>query len=295
MSGSGGRLATGRRVSQVVLAPEADAPGAAREFAVETLRQWGVPHWGEPVELVVSELVTNAVRHAGTMATLRLEPADNGLVIAVDDASTVAPRLLPTGTRSATGGLGLAIVNRLAEAWGSTERDGGKTVWARLRLADGADGEDGADNADTAYAEDIQDTHATRDPESAPEAPREVSLELPWDKDMVGMLRSVVGHLAVRAGFERRDLEDLRLAVDEIFALLYGQGPGVAGTAISCRFSVGPGRVALAVEAPVAARRPPDVDDFGWHLLQALVDHLQWWAGDRACGVRAEKRKGAGP
>jgi len=275
VSGSGGRLVTSRRVSEVVLAPEADAPGTAREFAAETLRRWGVPQWGEPVGLVVSELVTNAVRHAGTVATLRLEPVDTGLVVAVDDASTGEARLVPAGTRSASGGLGLAIVDRLADEWGSTRRDGGKTVWARLQLADSA-GEE------------------RQNPDSANEPTHEVVLELPWDKDLVGLLRSVVGHLAVRAGFERRDLEDLRLAVDEIFALLYVQGPGVTGTTISCRFSVGPEQVALAMEAPVAARRPPDVDDFGWHLLQALVDHLEWWAGDRACGVRAEKRKGAG-
>ncbi|MFD0634590.1 hypothetical protein ACFQ9X_26660 [Catenulispora yoronensis] len=45
--------------------------------------------------------------------------------------------------------------------------------------------------------------------------------------------------------------------------------------------------------AAVPARRPPDTGDFGWHLLQALVDEIEWEAGDRTCGVRAEKRKGA--
>src|SRR4051812_21024665 len=92
VSGSGG-LVAGRRVSEVVLAPEAGGAGGGGEFAAETLRRWGVPHWGEPVELVVSELVTNAVRHAGTVTTLRLVPAGSGVVVAVDDAAGGEPRL----------------------------------------------------------------------------------------------------------------------------------------------------------------------------------------------------------
>ncbi|GAA2002175.1 ATP-binding protein [Catenulispora subtropica] len=271
MSGSGG-LATGRQVSEAVLVPDADAPRAARDFAALTLRRWGVPQWGEPVGLVVSELVTNAVRHARTPATLRLIPAEAGVVVEVDDAADGVPRLLPPAGRSSAGGLGLAIVDRLAEAWGTTPRaaGGGKTVWARLRMPDAP---------------------AWREAERA--ADDQIVLELPWDKDMVGMVRSAAGHLAVRAGFERRDLEDLRLAADEIYSLLYAQRPDrPAGTGISCRFVVGPGRVGLEMTAPVAARRPPGVDDFGWHLLQALVDEIEWRAGDRSCGVRAEKRKG---
>ncbi|MFD0634591.1 ATP-binding protein [Catenulispora yoronensis] len=135
MSGSGG-LATSRQTSETVLAPDADAPRAARDFAAGTVRRWGVPDWGEPLGLVVSELVTNAVRHAGTPAALRLVPADGGVLVEVDDGEPREPRLVPAGSRTASGGLGLAIVDRLADAWGCSVRpDGsGKTVWARLSL-----------------------------------------------------------------------------------------------------------------------------------------------------------------
>lgn len=289
MGGSGG-LTTDRQAFQAVLAPDADAPRVAREFAVRTLRRWGVPQWAEPVGLVVSELVTNAVRHAGTPATLRLVPAAAGVVVQVEDGSETVPRLLPPDSRTVSGGLGLAIVDRLAQEWGCTDRaDGpGKTVWARLRLPGGPG----------------------PDPEAEPVVPEEVVLALPFDKDLVAMVRSAVAHLAVRAGFERRELEDLRLAADEIFALLYAQRPpggaevaaigatttGAATTdaAITCRFLVAPGRVAVTMTAPVPPRRPPDLEDFGWHLVQALVDEIEWEAAEGTCAVHAEKRKGGG-
>ncbi|NUR61627.1 MAG: hypothetical protein HOV87_23655 [Catenulispora sp.] len=272
MGGSGG-LATNRQAFQAMLAPDADAPAAARDFATRTLRRWGVPQWAEPVALVVSELVTNAVRHAGTATTLRLVPAAAGVVVEVDDGAESVPRLVPPGSRTVSGGLGLAIVDRLAHEWGVAERaDGpGKTVWARLRLPGGP----------------------WPDPDSEPAVPDEVVLALPFDKDLVAMVRSAVAHLAVRAGFERRELEDLRLAADEMFALLYAQRPpGISDAAIACRFLVAPGRVALTMTAPVPARKPPDLEDFGWHLVQALVDEIEWEAGEGTCGVRAEKRKG---
>ena len=268
MSSSGG-LATGRETSQAALTPDADAPRAARDFAARTLRRWGVPQWGEPVGLVVSELVTNAVRHAGTRATLRLVPAPGGLVVEVDDAADGRPHIVPPDRRAADGGLGLAIVDRLSEDWGFEARPDGKTVWARLSLPEAP-------------------------PPQAADGPAadEIVLELPWDKDLVGMIRSTVVHLAVRAGFARRDTEDLRLAADEIFSLMYSQHSAPpADAAISCRFRVAPGSIELAMSTPVTPRRTPVADDFGWHLLQALVDDIEWVAGTGSCGVRAAKRK----
>ncbi|MFL6117591.1 MAG: ATP-binding protein [Catenulispora sp.] len=267
MSSSGG-LATSRATSRAALAPDADAPRAARDFAARTLLRWGVPQWGEPVGLVVSELVTNAVRHAGTRATLRLVPTATGLVIEVDDAADGRPHIIPPDRRTADGGLGLAIVDRLAEAWGYEPRPDGKTVWARLSLPE-----------------------APPAPETGP-AGDEILLELPRDKDLVGMVRSTVVHLAVRAGFARRDTEDLRLAADEIFGLMYAQHLEAPPHApIRCRFRVAPGSIELAMSTAVPPRRTPAADDFGWHLLQALVDDIEWVADSGSCGVRAAKWK----
>ncbi len=267
MSSSGG-LATSRATSRAALAPDADAPRAARDFAARTLRRWGVPQWGEPVGLVVSELVTNAVRHAGTRATLRLVPTPGGLVVEVDDGAQGRPHIVPPDRRTADGGLGLAIVDRLAEAWGYEPRPDGKTVWARLSLPE-----------------------APPPPATGPAADQ-IVLELPWDKDLVGVVRSTVVHLAVRAGFARRDTEDLRLAADEIFSLMYSQYvEAPASATIRCCFLVAPGSIELDMSTPVTPRRTPAADDFGWHLLQALVDDIEWVADNGSCGVRAAKWK----
>ena len=131
----GGALATVRETSEIVLEPDRDAPRAAREFVADVLRRWRVHGPVEPAELVVSELVTNAVRHAGTTVTLRLIPTVAGLLVEVDDAARAAPRMVPV-QRRAIGGHGLAIIDRLAVAWGHRDREGGKTVWAELLFPD---------------------------------------------------------------------------------------------------------------------------------------------------------------
>jgi anti-sigma regulatory factor (Ser/Thr protein kinase) len=131
-------VATSRGTAEVALAPDVDAPRAARDFAADTLRRWRAADWGESVGLVVSELVTNAVRHTGTPMILRLVPTATGLVVEVDDRSVHEPRVVPADRR-ATGGLGLAIVARLAESWGFVPRPDGKTVWARLGFTGGCD------------------------------------------------------------------------------------------------------------------------------------------------------------
>lgn len=140
-------LAAGREAARMVLPSEQDAPRAAREFAMRTLRQWGVGRSIGPVELVVSELVTNVVIHSGTVTTLRLIPMDGGLVVEVDDASGGEPRIPATSGAGGVGGLGLKIVDRLAQEWGFRPRADGKTVWARLRLA-GEPGPEGGNSAD---------------------------------------------------------------------------------------------------------------------------------------------------
>jgi anti-sigma regulatory factor (Ser/Thr protein kinase) len=118
---------------QTVLAPGRDAPRAAREFADGVLGRWRLPSLAAPVELVVSELVTNAVRHAGTAVTVRLTRVPEGLLVEVDDAGAGHPHVVAPLRRS-VGGHGLAIVERLADAWGHEDRGDGKTVWARLCL-----------------------------------------------------------------------------------------------------------------------------------------------------------------
>ncbi|MEV8548609.1 ATP-binding SpoIIE family protein phosphatase [Streptomyces glaucescens] len=119
------------------------APGAARRLLRTSLREWGdlglpgADRVGEDAAVVVSELVTNAVVHAGTDVELecRLEPDTGALVVEVCDRHpSRAPR--DAAGEPAHGipeyGRGLRLVAALCESWGVTYRRGAKTVWARV-------------------------------------------------------------------------------------------------------------------------------------------------------------------
>lgn len=84
--------------------------------------------------LLVSELVTNAVRHAcGESFEVRLEVTQDMLRLEVrDDGSGFQPRIQPSD--DGTGGYGLYIVERLADRWG-VERDAGGVIWVELDRA----------------------------------------------------------------------------------------------------------------------------------------------------------------
>jgi anti-sigma regulatory factor (Ser/Thr protein kinase) len=93
-----------------------------------------------PAELVVSELVTNAVRHARTDLRVTVSRRGTGLYLAVRDGSTVLPPLpgrpeTAAGTRPEEYGYGLWLVDQIAYAWGAqpTHQRTGKVVWATVR------------------------------------------------------------------------------------------------------------------------------------------------------------------
>ena len=87
----------------------------------------------DTVVLVVSELVTNALRHGGGTCTLDLTAHPDSIEVAVHDPSPQAPRLRTPDLNGGTGGFGWPMVNRLARATTVTRRTpGGKTVSALL-------------------------------------------------------------------------------------------------------------------------------------------------------------------
>ncbi|MFD7613726.1 ATP-binding protein [Streptomyces sp. NPDC059828] len=86
----------------------------------------------EDVLMVVSELVTNACLHAGGPEELVLHCTADRLRIEVSDADPVTPRPRPHADPAKPGGHGLVVLGRLARAWGSVPRGGGKTVWAEI-------------------------------------------------------------------------------------------------------------------------------------------------------------------
>ena len=100
-----------------------------------TLFNWGRRTALPDVQVLASELVTNAVLHAAGDIELRLKLSDNHLRIEVTDpVNDCLPVLHPRPPR-AEGGYGLHIVNAIAQTWGCDPLDGHKTVWAEIDLA----------------------------------------------------------------------------------------------------------------------------------------------------------------
>ncbi|MCM2422441.1 SpoIIE family protein phosphatase [Streptomyces sp. RKAG293] len=105
----------------------------ARRLTRATLRDWDLEEVSETAELLVGEVVTNAIRHAGTSEVeLRLVRAD-ALLCEVTDDDHAVPVLLNTGPEDEYG-RGMRIVSRLARQWGTSRTAQGKTVWFEQTL-----------------------------------------------------------------------------------------------------------------------------------------------------------------
>jgi anti-anti-sigma regulatory factor/anti-sigma regulatory factor (Ser/Thr protein kinase) len=119
----------------VRLEPDRFAPGLAREAVHEFCQNHRVRRGADAAQLIASELVTNAVVHAGTPIgmTLRLMAPD--LHIAVRDRADGAVRITGDGDPgSVHTGRGLMLVEALASRWGSFHPNNGKVVWATVRI-----------------------------------------------------------------------------------------------------------------------------------------------------------------
>src|SRR5690554_2964546 len=113
-----------------LLPGEPTSIGRARHALVRTASTWGIEDVSN-AELVVSELVANAVLHGWGHVTLRLLDTGDELRIEVED-SNPAPPVATDGHPGRVGGFGIQIVARLAE-WGWRPIPSGKLVWARVR------------------------------------------------------------------------------------------------------------------------------------------------------------------
>ncbi len=126
--------------------------GRARDLTVRQLTAWGLEELAFSTELVVSELVTNAIRYAGGPIGLRLI-RDRILVCEVSDPSNTQPRLRRS-VATDEGGRGLFLVAQLTSRWGSRYRRSGKTIWTEQ----GIPGPDSlGSSADTTGVEELLD------------------------------------------------------------------------------------------------------------------------------------------
>lgn len=119
----------------VWLAPEPEAAEQARALVDRCCRMWRLDHLADTAALIITELVANAIRHAGTPMRCSVTLQRRHLYLAVSDGSPVPPRRsapvagpgCPPGS-----GRGLLIVEALATTWGSQPTGRGKVVWATL-------------------------------------------------------------------------------------------------------------------------------------------------------------------
>ncbi|UPZ27339.1 SpoIIE family protein phosphatase [Streptomyces sp. LRE541] len=111
--------------------------GPIRKQVVRQLEVWDASEAAFTTELVVSELVTNAIRYGERPIRLRLIHDASTLIVEVSDSSHTAPHLRRAKTFD-EGGRGLLLVAQLTQRWGSRHTPEGKTIWAELVF-----GEDG--------------------------------------------------------------------------------------------------------------------------------------------------------
>ncbi|MCX4903147.1 SpoIIE family protein phosphatase [Streptomyces sp. NBC_00878] len=109
--------------------------GPIRKQAVQQLDTWELSEAAFTTELVVSELVTNAIRYGERPIRLRLIHDDTTLIFEVSDSSHTAPHLRRAKTFD-EGGRGLLLVAQLTQRWGSRHTPEGKTIWAELALGE---------------------------------------------------------------------------------------------------------------------------------------------------------------
>jgi anti-sigma regulatory factor (Ser/Thr protein kinase) len=114
------------------LEPTTSAAAIARRLVDRACREWGLPALRDPARLVVTELVSNAVRHARTPLAVCVSRADDAVNIHVGDRSPTVPTPYGPVEPTREGGRGLHVVATMSQAWGFTRTPTGKVVWARL-------------------------------------------------------------------------------------------------------------------------------------------------------------------
>lgn len=125
--------ASRRRLAR--LSPETTAPRHARDLVAQACAAWHSEQFLEVGQLVISELVTNAVLHSGTAIEIELRFDGRQLAMRVHDDGDGLPAVVPVAQRT-VGGVGLELVSRIAQSWGVTpDPHGGKDVWCVLSAA----------------------------------------------------------------------------------------------------------------------------------------------------------------
>ncbi|WP_405591097.1 SpoIIE family protein phosphatase [Streptomyces sp. NBC_01092] len=129
------RLLPSDRTASWDVPDDPSAVARVRAAAARTLTDWGLAEEAFTTELILSELVTNALRHATGPIRVRLI-RDLALICEVSDGSSTAPHLRTAATTD-EGGRGLFLVAQFADRWGTRYTADGKVIWTEQPLAPG--------------------------------------------------------------------------------------------------------------------------------------------------------------
>ncbi|MGJ0157139.1 SpoIIE family protein phosphatase [Streptomyces sp. CH8.1] len=125
------------RIAEWEVPVEHSAVSRVRNAGSAQLVEWGLEDIAFTAELILSELVTNAIRYGSAPVGVRLI-RDRSLICEVSDGSSTSPHLRYAATTD-EGGRGLFLVAQYAERWGTRYTDRGKVIWAELPLTGGAE------------------------------------------------------------------------------------------------------------------------------------------------------------
>jgi anti-sigma regulatory factor (Ser/Thr protein kinase) len=123
-------------LDEVTLSSRPESAGIARRLTLSVLRGWNLPQVNDVAELLVSELVGNAVRHTGARTFgLRMLRRRGWIRVEVRDPSRALPCLMPVRDLDISG-RGLFLIDKLADRWGVDLLPRGKTTWFEMRVPD---------------------------------------------------------------------------------------------------------------------------------------------------------------
>ncbi len=116
------------RIAEWTVPADPAAVGEVRAAVTRKLAEWGLDELAFSTELILSELVTNALRYGGSPIRVRML-CERHLICEVYDSSSTSPHLR-YATMTDEGGRGLFLVAQLAERWGTRYLPAGKVIWA---------------------------------------------------------------------------------------------------------------------------------------------------------------------
>ncbi len=139
------RLLDHSRVAEWEVSSDPSAVAPVRSACLRTLESWGLEALAFTTELILSELITNAIRYGAQPIRVRLL-YDRALICEVSDGTSASPHLRRAAITD-EGGRGLFLVAQFAQHWGTRYTPDGKVIWTEQSL-DGGRPEPGPDSAD---------------------------------------------------------------------------------------------------------------------------------------------------